>query len=87
MPLTPEERANLRPGIDAARLERFLDRISCPSEMRGGFLEAVSEFRPPQGLLRGIQRRPAYLPAQVDDFVIDDPELAAEWAAIARGAV
>jgi hypothetical protein len=87
MPLTPEERANLRPDIDAARLERFLDRMPYPSEMRAALLEAVSEFRPPQELTPVGQRRPAFLPAQADDFVFDDPEFAAEWAAIARGAV
>jgi hypothetical protein len=83
VPLTPEERANLRPEIDAVRLERFLDRLACPVEMRAGLLEAVSEFRAPQRPRPSGQRRPAFLPAQADDFVFEDPEWAAEWAAIA----
>jgi len=83
MPLTPAERANLRPGIDAVRLERFLDRVACLPELRAGLLEALSEFRAPRSPQPSGHRRPAFLPAQVDDFVLDDPELAAEWAAIA----
>ena len=87
MPLTPEERANLRPGVDATRLERFLDRVACPPEVRVGFLEAVSDFEPRQRFLPDVQQRSAFLPAQADDFLITDPELATEWAAIASGAV
>jgi len=86
MPLTPDERANLRPSIDAARLERFFDRLSPPADIRAGLLEAVSESGAPQRHLPAGQRRPAYLPAQADDFAFDDPALTEEWTAIARGA-
>ena len=86
MPLTPDERANLHSGIDAARLERFIDQLSPPPEIRAGLLESVSEFRAPRSPFPDRHRRPAYLPAQADDFGFDDPALAAEWAAIARGA-
>jgi hypothetical protein len=84
MPLTADERANLRPGIDADRLERFLDRIAPPRDMRAALVEAVSELGTPRKVLPEGRRRPAYLPAQADDFIFDDPELAAEWTAIAR---
>jgi hypothetical protein len=84
MPLSADERTNLRPGIDAARLERFLDRVAPPAEMRAALLEAVSELGAPRKVWPEGQRRPAYLPAQADDFIFDDPALAAEWTAIAR---
>ena len=43
-----------------------------------------SDVRAPRNVSSEGRGRPAYLPAQADDFVFDDPALAAEWAAIAR---
>ena len=86
MALTVEERAALRPAIDAARVERFLECVAPATNVRAHLLAALSAHRG-VGFRSGAQLGGAMLPAQPEDLAFGDPVLDREWRALARGAV
>lgn len=71
----------MRTEIDAASVERFLERLAPTSEQRAVVLEATS-VRRGAGFRAGVQAGGAMLPVQPEDLIFGDPALEHEWRAL-----